>query len=181
MLNPNNTTQLTVIGSHLNQITTSSPNFTNLIPHQLGGLMTEDEGRHCCLWRGRWGGEQGVRWGNSVRRVSVMLAVSWRWLVSPPPGDDGIFTERVGRMEWDQRVARRPGSCPSHACAGPSVFLTCDVFGGAYERPNIFLTDFLSAAFSKLCIWFILSWLKRSFQCKAQACTVFKLGVRQRH
>lgn len=39
-------------------------------------------------------------WG-SVRRVSVMLAVSWPQLASPPPGDDGIFTECVGRVERD--------------------------------------------------------------------------------
>ena len=109
-----------------------------------------------------------------------MLAVSWPWLVSPPPGDDGIFTERVGRMEWDQRAARRPGSCISHACARTSVFLTYDVFGGAHERPNIFLTDFLSAAFFKLCIWFIPSWMKRSFQCECMR-VMTNLSFRQKH
>ena len=127
------------------------------------------------LWV-RW-----VRWGKSVSHVSVMLTVSWCWLVSPPPGNDEIFTECVGRMEWDQRVARRPGSYISHACAGPSVFLTCDVFGGVYESPNIFLTDFLSAAFSKLCVWFILSWMKRSFHCEHRHIEKAKMSFRQKH
>lgn len=31
-----------------------------------------------------------------------------------------------------------------------SVFLTCDVFGGAYESQNIFLTDFSVSSFLQI-------------------------------
>ncbi len=55
-----------------------------------------------------WEVEGRASRGNSVRHVSVMLAVSWPWLVSPPPGDDGIFTERVGRS----RVRLKGGQAP---------------------------------------------------------------------
>lgn len=89
-------------------------------------------------------------WCSSVRHVSVMLAVSWPSLVSPPPGDDGIFTERVGRMEWDERTARRPGSSISHACAGTSVFLTCDVFGGSVWASKYFPNWFSVSSFLQI-------------------------------
>ena len=86
--------------------------------------------------------------------------------MSPPPGDDGIFTERVwGGWSEARGWTGAPAPASRTHVQELHVFLTCDVFGGAYDRPNIFLADFLSAAFTKLCIRFILSWMKRSFQC----------------
>lgn len=49
-----------------------------------------------------WGLRETERERNGVRRVSVTLALSWHWLVSLPPGDDGIFTEHVGRGEREK-------------------------------------------------------------------------------
>lgn len=86
--------------------------------------------------------------------TSVTPPVSRSRPLSPPPGDDGIFTEHVERTE-SLRFARM--------CRTFFIFNMRCVRGKQRESPNIFLTDFLSATFSILCIWFILSWMKRSF------------------
>ena len=103
------------------------------------------------VWGERPGGVR-ESWGPTV---ADMCLSRWQF-----PGVD-LCLHHPGMMGYLQsvwggwRVIRGwPGTqFLLHACAGTlSVFLTCDVFGEEYGRPNIFLTDFLSAAFSKLCI-----------------------------
>lgn len=81
-------------------------------------------------------------WNNNMRHKSVMQAVKALTSILSPE-NHRLFIEYMGKVEGDSDFSLQ------HACAKAFVFLTYDVFVGLYEQSNIFISDFLSAAFSK--------------------------------
>lgn len=124
--------------------------------------------------RGRWRGERCktcvCHAGSFLALTSVSTTWGW-WDIYRACGVGGVRLEG-GQAPWLLHPARM--------CRNFCIFNMWCVWGGAYEHPNIFLADFLSAAFSKLCIRFILSWMKRSFQYKRRL-VLTNLSFRHKH